>query len=737
MAVTAFVVAVLGRYGVSGRDMAFFGAYVALGIALPGTLIMRALYGGKHTLAEEISLGLALGYAVEVVTYIVARSLGMPLLVLVWPVTTYALFLAIPRLRAHWRNTHRPATPTWWSWALALVIVYLVAWGAHDHFSAEPLSWPELGDSRIDLPFHLALIGELKHHMPPTVPMVAGEPLVYHWFVYAHLAAASWVSGVEPLVLLLRLAMFPMLAAFVVLMGLTGRRVMGSWAGALVAVVGTIFVGAPRLYLGSLGTFTYGGVHDSTWGSPTQTLGTLLFAPVVLLLVDLLERRRHGAGLWCLLAFLLMTVMGVKATYLPMLAAGLLAVAAVEVVRRRPPWRALAALAMTSACLLYAQFVLFGGTRQGMLVAPFSFMRVVWRDLTGAGAEVDPPLASVIGVTAVYLLCWAVTWCGVLGLLSRRRLLARPAVVLMLGIGAAGLSAVLLFEHPGRSQLYFLWGSYPYAVTVAVYGLLVITRRARVSLRAVACAAGAGLAAAYLIPVLCGVEAPLGPGQADTALYRPYIALVIVAALVAAVLAVTRGRLQACALTIIMMAAIGLPAAGHARVLSFAQPLIGGVRPEAAQVQEQAARTIPLGALTAGRWLRDHSRPDELVATNTHCRWGLEDPCDSRQFWLAALSERRMLVEGWAYTSTNVDRWSPGRLIENLPFWDEERFRANETAFLSPSANAIEHLRDRYGVRWLMVDERRAGPDSRIGDFARFRFRSGDYAIYQVREPGL
>ncbi|MFB9681837.1 hypothetical protein, partial [Streptosporangium vulgare] len=46
----------------------------------------------------------------------------------------------------------------------------------------------------------------------------------------------------------------------------------------------------------------------------------------------------------------------------------------------------------------------------------------------------------------------------------------------------------------------------------------------------------------------------------------------------------------------------------------------------------------------------------------------------------------------------------------------------------------IGRLRERYGVRWLFVDERRTGRTSRIGDFAELRFRSGDCAVYRIPE---
>ncbi|MDP9866844.1 MULTISPECIES: hypothetical protein [Streptosporangium] len=733
MPVAVFAVAVLGFYGVSPVDMALFGVYVAAGLAFPGVLLVRVLYRRRRTLVEELALGLALGYALEVLTYIAARAVGLPLLVLVWPVVTYAVFAAVPRLRGYWRGGVRPSTPRWWSWSLALIIGYLIAWSAVNFFRKNLLTWPALGTSYVDMPFHLALIGELKHHMPPTVPMVAGEPLLYHWFVYAHLAAASWVTGVEPLVLLFRLGVLPMLAALAVILAMIARRVTGSWAVALLALLGTVFIAAPNLYQGiNVGIFTWRAAIS--WLSPTQTFGTLLFAPVILLLVDLLERRRSSAGCWLLLGIFLVAVTGAKATYLPLLIAGLGTVAAVELVRRRrPSWPTLAALGLTAACFVFAQTVLFRQANLGMVINDLSLFRKIWGGLTGLGERAEPSLVSVLGIALLYVLSWAIEWCGIIGLLSRPRLLMRPPVVLMLGMGTVGVGAVLFLGHPHMGQIYFFDASYPYLVIVAAYGLSVAVRRARLSPRALAYAGAAGVAAACLIRELCGVEVPLGAGQSDAVLYRPYLVLAVTALLAAGVLAVVhRRRVVVGALTITMIAAVGFPAAWCTRVLSaaFHTPAGDSTGVESAV----AAPVVSDGALAAGRWLRAHSGTDDVVATNARCLGGPGDPCDSRRFWAAALTERRVLVEGWAYTATNMSRWHPGERAETLPFWDEERIRANDEIFDAPSAASVRRLRLGYGVRWLFVDERYGSSSPRIGDFANLRFRSGGYAVYELPE---
>ncbi|MEU0567477.1 hypothetical protein ABZ297_19110 [Nonomuraea sp. NPDC005983] len=723
-----FTAAVLNHYGVPVSDLAFYGAYLVLCLALPGLLLIRALYGRTRTLTEEVALGLALGLAVEVAAYIAARAAGAPLLVLAWPIATFVIFLLVPRLRTHWKAGPRPVAPVWWSWALALIVCYLTAKSAYSRFSIAPLTWPALAKYSDDMPFHLGLIGELKHHMPPMSPTVAGEPLFYHWFVYAHWAAASWITGVEPLVLLVRLGVLPMLAAFVVLVAMLARRVMNSWKGAVLAVIATLGLGAPRLFLGPVGTFTWGGIHDAAWGSPTFTFGSLLFVPVVYLVIDLLGQRRYDLRVWILLGVFLMAVMGAKATYLPMLVVGLVTAAVVGLRRRRRPWPVLAALVMAGACLLFAQFVLFGRQQQGLTVAPLSYMGSVWQDLAGMSVEIRPPLTSLLGVAAVYLLAWAVTWSPVLGLLSRPRLLIRSDVLVMLGIAAAGLGVMVMFDHPGRSQSFFLWGSYPYLAIVAVFGALVIVQRARVPRRTTLCAIGVGLVGAYAIVFLCGVRAPLAPGQPDSVLYLPYIALAVAIGVGGAIVVATRSGLRGWALVISALAVIGLPAAHHVRVLSFLSR--GGAESSSASGVPESA--IPQGVLSAARWVRAHSTPDDLVATNVHCRWGSENPCESNQFWLSALTERRMLVEGWAFTAKSMDLWTPGHVEQHQPFWDPERLKANDAVFLSPSPATIQRLRDRYGVRLLLVDERRLPRDSRLGEFAELQYRAGDIAAYRL-----
>ena len=234
-----------------------------------------------------------------------------------------------------------------------------------------------------DSTFHLALIGEAKHHMPMVIPWITGEPLWYHWFVYPEMAASSWVTGIEPQVLLLRLSMLPMLMAFAVLVAVLARRVIGGWWSGVAASVLTLFVLSPNPYQWVTWEFytnlAFSNLEDGSslrltvWSGPTQTFGALLFAAAD----DRAGRPSAGRGATpaagsssrsCCAG-----VMGAKATYLPLLFCGLLLVLGAELLFHRTLHRgALIGLGITFAGLVFSQVVLFGGTSQGTELKPLT-----------------------------------------------------------------------------------------------------------------------------------------------------------------------------------------------------------------------------------------------------------------------------------------------------------------------------------------------------------------------------
>lgn len=669
--------------GVSPRDLAAFAAYAGVGVALPGTLLWRALTGGGRSVAEDVAAGLALGYAVEVLAYIPARAAGLPLLVLVPPLVVIGAFAGVPGLRRHWRGAAvKERMPGWCAWVLAGVVGYLITW------SALFLYRVPIASAYVDMPYHLALVGEVKHHMPPTLPSVLGEPLSYHWFVYADMAATSWVTGIEPVTLVYRLSTLPMTAALVVLVAVLGRRIGGRWGTGAAAVGVTYFLFSPVLQEGVV--FTSRSMFTA-WASPTQTFGAVLFAPVVLLLVG----RSRG---WVALVVLLLALTGAKATFLPLLLAGLLVVVAVRwVVERRPPDGWPAAAGVTLACLLIAQFVVFGRGAQGTAVAPFATMRAVWGQVAGIRMPelATASLAPVIVLALVHLFCLLCVWGGVAGLGWRRTL--EPPMLLLLGIGVAGVGAAVVLGHPSESQLYFLEGARPYLSIAAVCGVM----GRRVPWAWTAVGAGAAMVAAQ-------VEVS---GGALERVVLPYLVLGVVAAVLW-----WRGTVLA---VVALLAGYAVPASVR-DVVAHATP----EQPE----QEGGERLIPDGALEAGRWLRDHSSPGDVVATDLHCRLRTPRKCDSRHYWVSGFTERRVLVEGWAYAESTLSRVELFTMSYlKVPFADPARLAANDAVFAAPTAENVQSLARKYRVKWLFT-----GPNQELEKFATLRFRNTTSSVYEL-----
>ncbi|MFB4283032.1 hypothetical protein ACBJ59_47570 [Nonomuraea sp. MTCD27] len=671
--------------GVSGRDLAAFAAYLGVGVALPGTLLWRGLTGGGRSMAEDLAAGLALGYAVEVLAYIPARAAGAPLLVVVPPAAVLCAFAFVPRLRRHWRGPAvRERLPGWCAWVLAGIVAYLIAW------STLFLYRLPVGTAYVDMPYHLSLVGEARHHFPLTLPSVLGERLSYHWYVYAEMAATSWVTGIEPVTLVYRLSTLPMAAAMVVLVAVLGRRLGGSWGAGVAAAGVTYFLFGPVLVEGA--EFTSRSMF-TVWASPTQTFGALLFAPVVLLLLGGPRSR------WAALGVLLLALTGAKATYLPLLLAGLLLVVVVRgVVERRVRGEWLAAAGATLTCLAFAQFVVFGQRAQGTVLAPFAAMRALWETVAGVGTPVAVPVGELVVLAGVHLFCLACVWGGVAGL-GRRAL--EPPVLLLLGIGAAGIGAAVLLGHPSQSQLYFLEGARPYLSIAAVCGVLAAPR---VPWALAACLLGLGAGGAL---VASGLEFS---GGTAARVVLPYLVLAA-----GALLLWRRGHVLA---VVALLTGYAVPAS--------VQEVAGHVLPE----EDKRERLIPEGALEAGRWLRAHSSPDDVVATDLHCRYRWWQVCDSRHYWVSGFTERRVLVEGWAYAESTLSR---ARSFEGsylaVPFADPPRLAANDAVFREPSAENVRLLAQKYGVKWLFT-----GINPELGKFARLRFRNATSSVYQLPE---
>jgi hypothetical protein len=276
----------------------------------------------------------------------------------------------------------------------------------------------------------------------------------------------------------------------------------------------------------------------------------------------------------------------------------------------------------------------------------------------------------------------------------------------------------------------------------AAVGLTVLLTKAPQTRRTVLLlvgSAGFGIAAVWVLrqfgPATTPVLNDYGPRRdLLLAILSPYAVLVGGIALVAVGLWFGRRRLTSLrgvslAMVLAMIMGFGLQSA-------IADRLVPAVRNPASRgwVTDPGPVATP-GALAAARWLRDHSSPDDLVATNGHCAPLGGGTCENLHFWVSALTERRVLIEGWGFTArANEDSLRLNMSNALVPFSDPALLAENDAAFTHPSEQTIGHLRDAYGVRWLFVDrtDTYTPPSADIGTYATLRFVSGPCEVYEV-----
>ena len=746
LAVTA---ATLHYYDVRWSEIARYGLYEVGCVLLPGLLIWRALRGRSGYLAFDAAAGVALGLAIELPLYLLFRQFEIPYAIVAWPIATVLTFAAVPRLRRHWRGGDRRLA-LGASCSIALAFLLIIAHTAASNFKYYGIRGPAARYQYLDLVFQVGLVGEFKHSVPLNTPWVAGVPLKYHWFVYVHGAATSWITGIEPLVLVLRLLPLAMIAAFLLLMIAIAHRLTGRWWVGNLALL-LMVIGQSVSPFAWVGAPTYNGRFiDHVLVSPTQTLAAVLFAAAIYVFIDLLrdDRLDRGARIrsWVVFAALTGGASGAKATFLPMFVCGLVLAVVLRLVARQRPGPALPALGITLAWLAFAQFVVFGGGSQGTHVQPLQTVKWTQLGMAMLGKPVrDNPWNDMVVLTLLAVLGVAFAWVGLVGLL-RRPWRGDPVIHVLFGTAVAGFGAAYVLAHPGQSQIYFARSASPYLSLLSAIGFSALVPAGRWSLRE---NAGRRVAALIAAAVALGALTVVGV-QATTPKTKPklhtyaladavtpylkvlglLLVIAVVIALVGRALRLGRSAVGAA----ILAAVLAAPVMSGTWVFHYMADELTGAGP--IRNVTVIKPTVPRGGLTAARWLRDHSDPGDLVATNSHCPVVFtRTNCDSRDFWVAAYAERQVLVEGWSYTEPAL---SSGGLFDGIlaysKFWDPALLAENDAIFRSPTAASVADFARTHRVRWLVaVNNKNLSPD--LDRYATLRYRSGDVRVYELPRP--
>ena len=436
-------------------ELAAYLAYLGLGVALPGVFTWRLLLRRLHddedrrpTWFEDLSLGTALGFGVQLPFFLLGVAIGVPLLVLAFPVLALGLS-ATPLGRAVWALPTARVQPAV-AWGLAAVSVYGLVWLRHNVFPLRPLSLPPYRVPGVDETFHQALIAEIAHHFPPEMPFLLDTRLDYHWFVHAQIATSRFLTDVDSVTMLRLVLPVALMLLIVAGLGAVAMRLAERPIAAVIAPA--LLVSGAFHLLGTeypTGSFIEPFLTVRYVTSPSQTYGVLMSMPAVMLILEVLRpQHRVPRGVWVALAHHPAGPFGGQGDLppdLPLRRARRMGGAAAAAPPGRPAGNGSGRPDRGGHCLRPG-----GDLRRGHRVARPRPARHRGR-CPGESEPAHHPVTTA-AMTATLLTSWLLYGVGAVGLLPRRGWLDARAVFLLVCVPAGiTVGAAVLPLRPGAA----------------------------------------------------------------------------------------------------------------------------------------------------------------------------------------------------------------------------------------------------------------------------------------------
>jgi hypothetical protein len=745
--VLTVTVGMLLSFGTSPWDILRFAGYIFWGLMLPGTLVYRSLRRTAHSLVDDLAMGTAVGFVLELAAWAVFGALGLQRYLLIWPLLVVAVFAGVPALRRHCR---RPAGLTaatvGWSWGVAGVALVMLLWLGQTALDTIPVPLGRPEWYYLDSTYLMSIAAEAKHQFPLHDPNLSSDALYYHYFAYAQMAVSSWISGVDLPVIYFRLALPLFTITSVVLLAVVGWRITRRpWVGVLAAALmfaASEFLPTPYILFGQINRAVVNI-------SPSVPYAWLFSIPLIAVCADRIRRGGlagggYGRTGWVLLVLFAAASAGAKATILPIVLAGVALVIGVELVRRR---LALAAIAVAVAIMFVlglSLVVLFDGQSGGLALAPSQALESYVPAAQRSAIREAVLVAVALGGYALYMLARlagipVLAWLGWLKAGHRGQPYWSTESWLLLGATAAGVGGSLLLLGPTWSQFYFLRSAFPFAVVLSALGFAALVDRHRIPRRTVGWTVTAALVAGIAIIEVHYRTGIAVPGERIFVLAPIYwvgAITVAVGLIYGLVLLVVRRRWPdvhrgyAVVFTLATVLLMGVPNTGR-------ETLYRATAPETPFEGGYYFELITPDGIATTDWIKENVPVDDVLATNGHCRAGDPNPrgdCTHLTSWLPAYAERRFVLTGWGYgirsaaDAAKVHAW-PG----TLPFSDTRKLEVNDGAIYAPTRAVLDELRDRYDANWIVVD-RTVSPESpELAELIPLRFERGDYAVYELR----
>ena len=694
---------------VSGVDLAQVARIITVLViqAATGAVLWRLTRGKtpSHT-SELLGMGLALGTLSALLSAQVLLSTPLAGLAWLMPTVLVVAVLAVPKVRRRFRSgaTIPVTLDEVGTVALGLGIGLTFVWS---FWRQHPLHWDGWWKYYVDIPVHEARATSLATWGPKDNILVAGEPTRYHWFSYAWAGMTTNASHAGSFVVVTRIMPLVALVAAICLVWAWSRRLSKLRSVPLLAVlVATLGMDVgSQLPFSFLANFTV---------SPSMGMAAMWLLGATFVLTEHLAGRVTRPEV--VLFILVVGCVGGKVSDAVILVGGATMAALSTLVFRTGRTRAWIDFAVIVVAAAATFVVVIAGSEGNLVLERGSSARIYsfLRDSGWTGV--------VIGTTAVALAIVA-KWAGVGFLFARSRTRHRPEAWFAFGAAGTGLFLMAVLGHPGGGQLYFPMSASVVLTVVCGWGLGMalghLSTRLRLACTCVGVAAG-----------LASLASRSGFVNKRTALpHWLWLAPLLVWLLAAALVAIVhiyrratggRGLLvvgASVAVTSLVVASLTFGLVALTDTVRQSPPVAPAANSSLAFTSAHVAALV---------WLRDHSSTDDIVATNRQCsapQVGAAPCSQARWFLTAAISHRRMLIEGSDYAVAT----------RPLPTWVRDRVALSRRFVDDPGEDDAVALWT-AGVRWVVVDLASTKTRSWNG-YAQKRFANNRSVILQLDRP--
>ncbi len=613
--------------------------------------------------------------------------------------------------------------------------------------------------------YNSAIAYEVARTLRPQDPFVVGQPLRYHWFADAHVAATAKLAGVPIVNAMVTLWLVPMVVVILLATAAAAQHIL-DWPGSA-GPDGVRLSDARRWWVGPLAGF-FCLVVTPIWrlGIPaiprvgnglvrSSPSGVLAIALILGLAGPVLDvaRGRAQRRTWVVLLLLLGASAGTKPSILPVVLCGAALVVAVDLVRARRLNRPMLGVGALAVVLMLATFPVLAGSTGGSHIQLFAFVRLDPSyarllhgkiELPGAGTWLVPALAThhrqAVAIVGMLLLIWLLTetprLLTLVGLASKpvRR---DPGTLWISGLLVSGYVAMWSLSHPGFSQHYFWTVTTALAITLTVANAVRVLPDDLRGWRLTLPVAGFGLLGIIATTAGRGHRVSLRAPTSTVILgrLRPYGIVLLGVALTVVLVLLLRRYAHPWSLPLLTaVTAFALCAAlpgAYSDVVHARAPRLTPV----SRVEKSGGYVSP-EQQRAAVWLRQHSNPNAVVATNMLC-WplGATGPhCRHNVMWLSGISGRRTVLSDWTYSAASMSRYNATVPYTDLPSPWPYRQRLSLATVVSPTPDNLRRLTTLYGAAWLFVDDRATSVSSSLARLASLRYHSEHISIYHLRQ---